>query len=92
MGPAPFKIAVFAFLLLFSELSLAEYRVFLLKVTAADGTPVRELASTLDPDQYRGYYHLPAGQKLSYQQTWRCKGQTGGFTPLCPNPKADPPP
>ena len=34
----------------------AEYRVFNLRISNQDGTQFREVLSTLDPDQYRGYH------------------------------------
>ncbi len=83
---------LFIFLLLWSLThsltSRAEYRAFVLKFQAADGTVVKEIISTLDPDQYRGYYPVPQDQKISYTQTWRCPGRTGDFLPTCPNPRS----
>lgn len=90
----------FAFLLmpLFSQ---AEYRVFLLKIekvsptaTPADSVPpaYRLVESTLDPLQYPGYYPVAADERVTYIETWRCKGNTSGFKPHCPNPKGTLPP
>lgn len=80
-------------LLLISNLALAEYRVFLLEITTPSSDPTqapekRSLASTLDPVQYRGFYPLEPGQTIFYTDTWLCPGRTGGFKPLCPNPRA----
>ena len=68
----------------------AEYRVFRLEITSADGN-VKSFLSTLDPDQYRGYYPLRPDDKISYVETWMCTGRTGDFATLCENPKATPP-
>lgn len=75
----------------------AEYRVFLLKIEkrrpasaqeAADSAaaPARFLESTLDPEQYRGYYPVADDEQVTYVDTWRCRGRTD-HRPLCPNPR-----
>ena len=64
----------------------AEYRVFMLQVTGPDGVVSKSFPSTLDPEQYRLYHPLPAAMKLSYQETWMCKGNTQDFKALCSNP------
>ena len=68
----------------------AEYRVFQLQITSADGN-VKSFTSTLDPDQYRGYHPVRADQKISYIETWKCKGRTGDHLPTCENPNPQPP-
>jgi hypothetical protein len=78
----------------------AEYRVFLLKIsktstepntnsTAAPNAPAESISfeSTLDPEQYRGYYPLAANETITYTDTWRCRGRTDN-RPHCPNPRA----
>ena len=73
----------------------AEYRVFLLKISkkadpaAPPGTEpaFRLVESTLDHIQYRYYYNVAADEDVTYIATWRCRGRTDGFKPLCPNPK-----
>jgi hypothetical protein len=65
----------------------AEYRVFNLRITSNDGTQSRELLSTLDPDQYRGYHTVRADEKIFYTNTWRCKGRTSDERDFCPDPK-----
>lgn len=47
----------------------------------------REELSTLDPQQYRGYFPVAADEVVTYTATWRCHGRTNGQD-LCPNPKA----
>ena len=46
--------------------------------------------STLDPEQYKALYPLGADETISYTETWRCYGRTGGGVPFCPNPKTQP--
>lgn len=43
--------------------------------------------SSLDPIQYRGYYHVSEKAIITYEDTWRCKGRTGGLEPICKSPK-----
>ena len=69
----------------------AEYRVFLLEIKNNKTQDVRLVESTLDPHQYPRYYPLQANENITYQQTWRCFGRTGGLQPHCPNPKAQSP-
>lgn len=68
----------------------AEYRAFVLKIQAADGTIAQEVISTLYPDQYQGYYPILPGHTIFYSETWKCPGRTGDFQPICPNPRAAP--
>ena len=74
--------------------AFAEYRVFQLRISKAAKTAAepaapgfREVLSTLDPEQYRGYYQVAADEEVKYVATWRCYGRTNGRD-LCPNPKA----
>ena len=85
------------------DLGLAEYRVFLLKIskkpkaapttetpiteTQATEAPVdRIFPSTLDPEQYRGYYPVASDEIIQYIDTWMCRGRTDGKK-LCPSPR-----
>ncbi len=80
---------LFLFIILIpSPAAFAEYRAFVLQIKSPDGTVTREFPSTLDPDQYRGYYPVQANERISYVETWRCPGRTGDFQPICPNPRA----
>lgn len=47
----------------------------------------RVVESTLDPDQYPGYYAIQANEKVEMVTTWRCFGRTDEFKSFCPNPK-----
>lgn len=47
----------------------------------------RVVESTLDPDQYPGYYAIQANEKVEMITTWRCFGRTDEFKSFCPNPK-----
>ncbi|MFP5518731.1 MAG: hypothetical protein ACLGGX_02415 [Bdellovibrionia bacterium] len=76
--------------------AMAEYRVFLLEITTTSNDPSippekKVFPSTLDPEQYRGYYPVQNNQTIKYLDTWLCVGRTGGFKPLCPNPREIPP-
>jgi hypothetical protein len=78
--------------LLVPPMAKAEYRVFLLRIQNIQSKEVRTLESTLDPIQYPYYNTVSPDERVSYAETWRCFGRTGGFAPFCPNPKAQPPP
>ncbi|PIS09840.1 MAG: hypothetical protein COT73_12600 [Bdellovibrio sp. CG10_big_fil_rev_8_21_14_0_10_47_8] len=88
--------SLFFLVIFFATTSVqAEYRVFNLQITSADGTQIHTVQSTLDPDQYRGYYVVPEGSSIIYTQTWMCRGRTDHFRKLCDNPQpppATPPP
>lgn len=77
---------LFALAIFFSTFSYAEYRVFTLRIETGP-EDVAFVASTLDPDQYRGYHHVPAGAIITYVDTWKCYGRTDGMRPFCPNPR-----
>lgn len=81
------KLIYILFLFAITTKAHAEYRVFQLQVTGPDGVVSRTFPSTLDPEQYRRYHPLPMEMKLSYQETWMCKGNTQDFKALCTNPK-----
>ncbi|MBL7671097.1 MAG: hypothetical protein JNM39_11500 [Bdellovibrionaceae bacterium] len=46
----------------------------------------RLIQSTLDPNQYPGYYPLEKDESIVYVDTWKCPGRTGDFKPLCQRP------
>lgn len=62
--------------------------------STAESAPLTEppseriVLSTLDPEQFVGYYPLDKDETIKYTETWRCYGRTSEFQPLCPNPKA----
>jgi hypothetical protein len=71
--------------LLFPFVAQAEYRAFeLVIINKVSGTE-RIVLSSLDPDQYRGYYPLDQNENISYRDTWMCKGNTGN-KPICAKP------
>jgi len=72
---------------LYSAPTAAEYRVFVLKIQMPGEEGGKLIKSTLDPEQYRGYYPVPDGATVTYVETWRCFGRTG-LQPMCDNPKA----
>ena len=81
--------------LFFTALTIAaraEYRVFTLHISNKELSQVKQVQTTLDPEQYIGFYPLSAGQKISYVETWRCLGRTDFFKPHCENPRLQPQP
>lgn len=93
-----YRFFLSAFLIFITPLfAEAEYRVFVLRIAKKSVDPTvpadfRLVESTLDPDQYRGYYHVAPDEEITYIETWRCYGRTDDFKPLCPNPKGQIPP
>ncbi len=77
-------------LFLFSQLTAAEYRAFELVITDKGSGKERVVISTLDPGQYRGYYPVAYSENVTYRGTWRCKGNTSNFKPVCPKPEGKP--
>jgi len=75
-------------LLFINTTAQAEYRAFELVITNSTSGQERIVISNLDPGQYRGYYPVKLGDRVSYRSTWRCPGNTSNFQPICPNPKA----
>ena len=98
------RFLIFSLLFIFCLNSQAEYRAFRLLITtrapAAATPPVappteapssgREIISTLDPDQYRGYYQVKDNEDITYTQTWMCPGRTANFKDICPAPATVP--
>ena len=83
-----------AFLLILSSFSLAqaEYRVFTLLIENTKSQVNRQIESTLDPEQYIYLYPLAQDERISYVDTWMCKGRTDFLKPHCEKPlntKAD---
>jgi hypothetical protein len=50
----------------------------------------RQVTSTLDPLQYKTYYKVEPGSKITYAETWMCKGHTGSFKTACEKPVKKP--
>jgi hypothetical protein len=83
-----FFLSVFFFILALPQASLAEYRVFTLKIYKQDNPQdFRLVESTLDNEQYRYYNYVAPNEVVTYIATWRCYGRTGDFLPHCANPK-----
>lgn len=73
----------------------AEYRVFILKISKPSLVPgqpplERIVQSSLDPEQYRGYYPVEADERVEYIDTWRCPGRTDNFQDYCQKPARTP--
>jgi len=61
----------------------------MLEIRNTDGTVVKTFKSTLDPDQYRGFYPLQDGEMITYIDTWMCFGRTENFQPICASPREE---
>jgi hypothetical protein len=81
------KLLILLLTLLFPFMAQAEYRAFELVITDSTSGQERVVLSTLDPNQYRGYYPIKPEEKITYRQTWRCKGNTSGYKAICPKPE-----
>jgi hypothetical protein len=81
---------LFSFLATLSQVQ-AEYRVYVLEIespspTAGEPPQKRTVQSTLDPEQYKGYYPVGSNETIRYTETWLCRGRTSHFQDFCPNP------
>lgn len=72
-----------------AHVSHAEYRAFELVITDAAGKE-KVVISTLDPEQYKGYHPLNAGETITYRATWMCRGNTSGRQKVCPKTERGP--
>ncbi len=70
-----------------SQAATAEYRVFILNLENSKTKTVRQIQSTLDPEQYETIYPHSSDEKLTYVQTWLCRGRTDFFKPHCAPPE-----
>lgn len=83
------KLLLTCFSILFYCFPLqAEYRAFQLQIKSKTGEVKRTFASTLDPEQYKGYFPVQNDENVTYTDTWMCRGRTGSFQKICNNPKA----
>lgn len=80
---------LFLIIIILTEYSWAEYRVFKLIIKDAETGLTREVLSTLDPFQYVGYYPVKDSESIDYTETWRCFEDSSHFKDYCPNPKSD---
>ncbi len=74
-------------ILIWNPNAAAEYRAFELVIKNPTTGQERVVISTLDPRQYRHYYPMRYEEQVDYRATWKCKGNTSGHKPVCPNPK-----
>lgn len=79
-------LASFTLTLLICLDGKAEYRAFILHLFNSEKQQVRLIETTLDPDQYRTLYPLSPHESLTYVETWKCKGRTDFFKPICAKP------
>lgn len=80
---------LFLFLCLILSLpfsAAAEYRAFVLEIKNSDGDVIKTFQSSLDPDQYQGFYPLKNGETIIYTDTWMCFGRTENYQPICTSP------
>jgi hypothetical protein len=76
----------FALTAFFISSAHAEYRAFELVIVDSTTGQERVVVTTLDPNQYRMYYPAKFDDKITYRRTWRCKGNTSYYKPICPQP------
>lgn len=88
------RLILIALILLVSAVAHGEYRAHRLLITNVETGTERYVVSTLDHMQYSGYYPLRANEVISYVTSWRCRGRTDGFKPICaqPEPTSEPKP
>ena len=72
---------------LFSLELMAEYRVFTLHIINKTSKITKQIETTLDPEQFTGFYPLNSNEEISYIETWRCPGRTDFFKSHCNNPR-----
>ncbi|MGZ3691169.1 MAG: hypothetical protein ACXVAX_06685 [Pseudobdellovibrio sp.] len=87
-----FRSLVFFLILAIFQPATAEYRVFTLLIENQKTQVNRQIESTLDPEQYIGLYPLSQDERISYVDTWMCKGRTDFLRSHCEKPlnlKAD---
>lgn len=75
--------------LLIGNSAWGEYRAFELVIKNPTTGQERIVISTLDPQQYRGYYPVSSEETVTYKSTWKCYGSSPHLTPICSNPKAE---
>ena len=77
------------FIILYSALSQAEYRVYQYNVSQKQQNPLDQnshlVTSTLDPISYESY-HGGDLLRVDLLRSWICKGHTGRFKAPCPPP------
>jgi hypothetical protein len=83
------KLLTILSLLLFCLGLKAEYRVFQLRLSKANGD-FKEVLSTLDPYQYSSYYPVDPDVSIEYVDSWRCLGDTSNFLNYCKKPDRQP--
>ena len=69
--------------LLFNFFAHAEYQAYELELTKQETKASRRVTSTLDPIQYPIYYPLEKGETVQLIKSWRCRGSTANFKPVC---------
>lgn len=62
----------------------------MLKIEKRDNPETyREVVSNLDPRQYRDLFPVKDDERVTYSDTWMCRGRTHGFKPICPRPERE---
>ncbi len=84
-----YLFSFFASILLTIVAAQGEYRAFKLRIFHPETSKERFVTSTLDSIQYVGYHPLSMGEKIEMTKTWRCRGNTGNFKPICPLPESE---
>lgn len=82
------RVYIFSLLISFIIVprAFAEYRAFRLKITNTNTGQERLVMSTMDHLQYPDYFPVHAGETVQYVESWKCKGNTSGYKPICAPP------
>ncbi len=80
---------MFIYLLFLVINANAEYRAFEHEIVNIETNSKRSIASTLDPDQYPGYYPVEKNEVVVMKNTWICYGDTSKAEKICPNPRLE---
>lgn len=84
------KVLILFFL--FPLFARAEYRVFSITINNSETQVIRQVETTLDPEQFKTLYPLGRQESIYYVDTWICRGRTNFFKPHCAKPQKVPPP
>jgi hypothetical protein len=76
-------------MLFFGPSSWGEYRAFELRIDDPQKGSSRTVISVLDHLQYRDYYSVATNEAIALVGTWRCRGNTSNYRPICPKPAAE---
>jgi hypothetical protein len=80
---------IVALFLIFGPWSMAEYRAYELTIVDNEKGTSRTVTSVLDHLQYQEFHSVRRNEVVSLSNTWRCRGNTSGYKPICPKPATE---